>query len=855
LDCLVANIDPPVMMAQRLSSVSARWAQMTKQQRLWRQWTAIATILVLLPLSSTYWYVTRWLAKEECLLVSLSSRRGNTTALSAVNNPAFLIPKYELSCAGSPGQFHIRYPFVMDMTSLLQHHPPSIARLVTILAKTKDRGFAVGLLNTHQQDHLKHLQRLYNNEDPQQSAAAMIYDYNPSAGRSKIIIGDLTPHKAASIGNLKALQEIAKSSGRDALFRSDQGGWTPLHQAARGGRFEVVEYLLKQGANVHERTNFGNGSSTLYWAQGYKDNGYKDTDPQKAEKTIELLKSQGAVVIKPGEEVSDTGLAANSRNLDGTANAAGEETTTSRHGFRKNPNKKSDSITPTGTSILPLSTYFWLLANVGLYGWYYTQQVDSSAVSISGKLLSKGGDFGRALSGNLAHFEIWHVGLNMFSLLDLGRGLETETSWVGGTPGLLLWTGSILALATVGVVLLHAIDRRFGTLWRRSEGPSGFPRMVGFSGILFAWSVARTLSLGDQQQVCPVPIFFLSSVCFSTHTLGNGWKFSWGPLFQLLVIQLILNKRVSFVGHLSGTIVGFLWYWGVLPPLELSQPSVLYPLLWMVCKSILYKYSAMAEKLAGTSGDGGGGGGGGQVLGGSGNRWTLSSGCADNGATQSNRPRSQKMRLLEGLQRFGIAHLLWMVFIYRNIESSDNSLVLSELLLLSLYSLFVRATNGNHVFRDRNHPLASIGVLGRAYVAFAVVAVVTDSMSLGGWWATMMSATQMPVYLWFLLGSRFVFWIASSSIVCLWLESSNELQPQSSDESGGIWTHTFGWSIVDPCLSLGKVLVDGSWRKTANWQSASSSSQPEPTSGRSTSNLAGKSRLVDRSNTGARNIV
>jgi ankyrin repeat protein len=45
---------------------------------------------------------------------------------------------------------------------------------------------------------------------------------------------------------LDVLKEFAKTD-RSQLFKADQNGWRPLHEAARGGRHEVIEYLLAEG--------------------------------------------------------------------------------------------------------------------------------------------------------------------------------------------------------------------------------------------------------------------------------------------------------------------------------------------------------------------------------------------------------------------------------------------------------------------------------------------------------------------------------------------------------------------------------------------------------------------------------
>jgi len=549
---------------------------------------------------------------------------------------------------------------------------------------------------------------------------------------------------------------------------------------------------------------------------------------------------------------------------------AGNEVDSS-YGFRKNPNKNASSsaFPAAASSRIPVATYFWLVLNVGLYGWYLYKKIDSGRVSLNGQLLRDGGDFGRAFSGNLSHFEIWHLGLNSMSLLSLGEALEYDgdSLAMGGNIGLLLWTASFVVLVAVGVVGLYVIDRRFGLWYSGTTRP--FPSMVGFSGVLFAWSVARTLSLSNYKQICPIPL--LSNLCFSTHSLAGGFRFSWGPIVQLVFVQILLHKRVSFVGHLSGTIVGFLWHWGVLPPLEVSQPCVLYPILWMAGKSAVHRWRGFFEALASGAEEEETGGvfaasrgsylGGGEVLRNGASRWTLSRVAQED--DDENENTSGQMCLFKGLQKFAHVHALAMIYAYRKDYGFVliNSMVLSELLLVLVYYLFVRSvTIGDSNKNDKVHPLASLGVLGRAYVTFAVVSIVTDSMAIGGWRA-MLRFWETPLFATLLLSTRLPLWVISMAAVCHTLESANEFQNGNASDSvdGGIWRNVLGWTIAEPCLFLGKYLAKTKWNNNSHVIATTTLISKQETQGmppgRSISNVAGKSRLVDRGNAGSRSMV
>mmetsp|Transcript_10928 Transcript_10928/g.23145 ORF Transcript_10928/g.23145 Transcript_10928/m.23145 type:complete len:483 (+) Transcript_10928:88-1536(+) len=146
------------------------------------------------------------------------------------------------------------------------------------------------------------------------------YNKNVYPKSSKMIFKNLNAGQAASLGELDALMEIAKTQGRMELFKGDVNGWKPIHEAARSGHAHILEYLLKEGAKVNERTNFNDGGNALYWANKL---------PKQNAKAIAVLKKYGGVSVPPlTRKTSSAKLK--------------DKTTTSEDGDKKDDDKKAD---------------------------------------------------------------------------------------------------------------------------------------------------------------------------------------------------------------------------------------------------------------------------------------------------------------------------------------------------------------------------------------------------------------------------------------------------------------------------------------------------------------------------------
>jgi membrane associated rhomboid family serine protease len=209
--------------------------------------------------------------------------------------------------------------------------------------------------------------------------------------------------------------------------------------------------------------------------------------------------------------------------------------------------------------------------NVVLFYVYWDRAVDPLSVAkIYDSMVQYPFEIWRTFTGATAHFEPWHLGLNMLSFSALGRDLEPRIS----APVFLLDNISLMPLVATVWMMFNWFGARYLNQQRAAT-------TVGYSGVLFAWLTVASL---EQSKTCP--IVFFPSLCFQTYQMG-GLKFSLGPLVQLVVMQVLL-PRASFYGHLAGILVGFLMHWGLLPA-RLVQPSVLIPCLYCLYLHLLRK--------------------------------------------------------------------------------------------------------------------------------------------------------------------------------------------------------------------------------------------------------------------------
>ena len=73
--------------------------------------------------------------------------------------------------------------------------------------------------------------------------------------KAKVEASGITIHQAASLENIGAVKQHL-AGGADVNAKNVDG-WTPLHEAAFGGRKEIVELLISNGADVNAKGESG----------------------------------------------------------------------------------------------------------------------------------------------------------------------------------------------------------------------------------------------------------------------------------------------------------------------------------------------------------------------------------------------------------------------------------------------------------------------------------------------------------------------------------------------------------------------------------------------------------------------
>lgn len=237
----------------------------------------------------------------------------------------------------------------------------------------------------------------------------------------------------------------------------------------------------------------------------------------------------------------------------------------------------------------PVASFLCVLLCVIAY-YIWDKGVEVSAVSFSYDSVVGAGEYWRIITASLSHFDILHLGFNVMSLYQLGT-LEP----LYGSPTYLYLTINLIFITIfICIIITHVL------IYYYNHTTMAAQQSIGFSCVLFAWMVAMSVQL---DQYCP--LFFYPSLCFKTFHITipftshhHGLLVNFGTVVLLIITKIII-PRSSFLGHLSGILIGYPLAWGML---EWLKPSLLCVILsWIViyvCKLFVWQFSGYGNNTA-----------------------------------------------------------------------------------------------------------------------------------------------------------------------------------------------------------------------------------------------------------------
>ena len=244
-----------------------------------------------------------------------------------------------------------------------------------------------------------------------------------------------------------------------------------------------------------------------------------------------------------------------------------------RGSLQDSPPLPSSEVSNMGQLLQRPVTVF-LLGIIFYFAYYlWSNRTEVSSVSYSYDAIVNQGEYWRMVTSSFSHFDAWHLLFNTMSLYQLG---ELETTY-GSVPFAFL--NADLVFITMGICILfsYIMIAKFGRV------DQTYQQAVGFSCVLFAWMVAASVRM---KEYCP--IFLFPSLCFKTYNIPNplisynfgpksGFPVNIGPVILLVITKVIIPKS-SFLGHLSGIVIGYPLAWNALnwltPPLAFALVAV-----------------------------------------------------------------------------------------------------------------------------------------------------------------------------------------------------------------------------------------------------------------------------------------
>jgi len=191
---------------------------------------------------------------------------------------------------------------------------------------------------------------------------------------------------------------------------------------------------------------------------------------------------------------------------------------------------------------------------IGIYLYHYSKNIDYTIIGLAYQKVVKEGHYWRAVTATFSHLNLLHLLFNMSSLWSLGS-LEQ----LMGPVKYIRDTFLLLILSTaIDILVYHLLITRFN----RETYLNTYA--VGYSGVVFGLMTI-------QSQLYPK----IELDLFGYVKL----PMSFAPFASLIFTQILI-PRASFIGHLSGIIVGFLISWHFFD--EFSDYWFINSFIWVV---------------------------------------------------------------------------------------------------------------------------------------------------------------------------------------------------------------------------------------------------------------------------------
>jgi len=178
------------------------------------------------------------------------------------------------------------------------------------------------------------------------------------------------------------------------------------------------------------------------------------------------------------------------------------------------------------TIVLQPATFCHVIIITGIWVYIFTKQIDVTKIAYQYNRCINHHEYWRVVSASYSHVALLHLAFNMFSLWTFGS--------VEAVVGVLQYCKYSFLLMVFSMAVITLTTYIVSTRFNRPLMQETYS--LGYSCVVFGW---MTISAATTK----TPVFGLPPLLF--------------PIMSLIFTQVLI-PNASFVGHLSGIVVGFL---------------------------------------------------------------------------------------------------------------------------------------------------------------------------------------------------------------------------------------------------------------------------------------------------------